>query len=64
MMAVSTIVELSELIEKAAHRRIALWSKADGAVALIRTPDGQAYEVEMRPASLAKFTPFFRYTHK
>jgi len=37
-------------------RVVSFRSSVDGGVALVRTPDGQAYEVEIRPAEYAKST--------
>jgi hypothetical protein len=64
MRPVFTANTLGDMIRKSNNKTVALWFKATGSVALMRTPDGQAYEVEIRPASLAKFTPFLRYTKK
>jgi len=55
----------SEVLDKAAKAigtRVSAWFTADGSIALVRTPDGNAYEVEVRPASLRRFSGFNKLT--
>ena len=36
------------------EKRVDMWSQADGTAGLFRSTDGQAYEIMVRPAKLAK----------
>lgn len=42
----------------AVGKRISAYFTMDGSIGLVRTKDGQAYEIEIRPAMLSKFQPF------
>jgi hypothetical protein len=46
----------------AVGKRISLYSTASGMTSLVRTSDGQAYQIDIKPASLADFPPFTKLT--
>ncbi len=61
---VKTSDVLVHMIHAAGYKRVSLSYYLSGTKALIRTPDGQGYEVSVKPASLSRFEPFNKFTQK
>lgn len=56
--------DILKAITPAIGKRIDAWTTADGVVGLFHSEDGNAYEVEIRPASLSKHREFDKFTKK
>lgn len=57
-------MEVLDKASKSIGKRIALWSCANGMTAFVRTEDGQAYQLDIKPACLADFEPFIKHYTK
>jgi hypothetical protein len=63
-MRATHCLENIALASNAIGKTISIYSTPSGMISLVRTSDGQAYQIDIKPASLSDFQPFINYFTK